>query len=132
MANYEIGWEKFKFPDEDEDDEKDDYEEGTEFEEENAENFQLAQVFPQQINPFYQLKKYRLWTGHTNFKITQPIALIRDNLLGVETLDIITPYRFHMSVGLRFDEKEIKLNVTNTVIRFLKEHEKNKRHQQSN
>ena len=64
MANYEIGWEKFKFPDEDEDDEKDDYEEGTEFEEENAENFQLAQVFPQQINPFYQLKKYRLWTGH--------------------------------------------------------------------
>lgn len=128
--NYEIGWERFKFPDEQ--DEEDEFEESGEFEDENAENFQLAQVFPQQINPFYQLKKYRLWTGHTNFKITQAVALIINNTLGVETLDIISPYRFHMSVGLRFDEKEIKLNVTNTVIKFLKDYEKNKRHKQSN
>lgn len=124
--SYEIGWEKFKFPDEeDEEDEEDDFEEGTEYDEEN-DNGRLLSVIPHQINPFFQLKKYNLWTGHTNFKITEPIALIIEDEIGVETLDIITPYRFHMSVGKRFDEKEIKLNVTNKVISFVKKYEKNK------
>lgn len=126
---YELGWEKFKFPDEVEDEEEG-YEEGTEFEEEESRG-QLLSVIPQQINPFFQLKKYNLWTGHTNFKITWPIIHIIRKTLGVETADIISPYRFHMSVGQRFDEREVKINVTNRVINFLKEYEKNKRQQQS-
>jgi hypothetical protein len=125
--SYEIGWEKFKFPDEEEDDEEvDEFEEDTEYDDEENDNGRLLSVIPQQINPFFQLKKYNLWTGHTNFKITEAIVLIIENELGVETLDIITPYRFHMSIGKRFNEKEVKLNVTNTVINFIKKYEKNK------
>lgn len=123
--SYEIGWEKFKFPDEEDEDEEDEFEEDTEYDEEN-DNGRLLSVIPQQINPFFQLKKYNLWTGHTNFKITEPIVLIIEDEIGVETLDVITPYRFHMSIGKRFDEKEIKLNVTNKVISFVKKYEKNK------
>ncbi len=128
--SYEIGWEKFKFPDEPEDEEED-YE-GTDFEEDDENGQQFISMVPQQINPFFQLKKYNLWTGHTNFKISKPLIYIIKEELGVETLDVISPYRFHMSIGQRFDEREVKINVTNKVVNFLKEHEKKRRQQQSN
>ena len=128
MSKYEIGWKKFKFPDDDDDEEDDEGSfEDTDFDEDRQQGMSISQVFPQQINPFYQLKEFNFWTAHTNFKISPQVALIIGNVAGVETLDIISPYRFHMSVGLRFDEKEIKLNVTQEVILFLEQNEKNKR-----
>lgn len=53
--------------------------------------------------------KFNFWIGHTNFKITQRDLSILDGMIdGVESLAIISPYRFIVSVGKMFNEDKIK------------------------
>ena len=116
----EIAWEKLRLPDEED---EDDFEGG--YSDEPKLFSQL--LTPVNQNPFFQLKTYNFWTGHTNFKITKAMALILSNVSGIESLDIVSPYRFHISIGHRFKETEVKVNFTSTAIAFL--NEKNRRNQ---
>lgn len=129
MSDFEIGWEKFKFPDEKEDEE--DYSKKEEEEYSDTPTFKIPNIFPSE-HPFYQLKTFNFWTGHTNFPMSPAVADIITKVIGVETLDIISSYRFHMSVGLRFDDIEIRQRVTSEVVEYLENYEKNGGNEQYN
>lgn len=57
-------------------------------------------------------KFFNFYVGHTNFKITQQIKTVIDDWDGIETLDIFSPYRFRVSIGLAFDTKEVLKGLT--------------------
>lgn len=61
-------------------------------------------------NPY---KVFNFWICHTDFLITQEMAEILDRTLGVETLDIFTPYRFRIAIGKCFKAREVKDRVKN-------------------
>jgi hypothetical protein len=65
-------------------------------------------------------KIFNFWTGHTNFKITEDVFEIMEDTLGVEVLDIFTPYRFRIAVGKAFDETSVKQNLRDKITEYLK------------
>lgn len=64
-------------------------------------------------------KIFNFWTGHTNFKITEDIFNIMENVLGVETLDVFTPYRFRIGIGKAFDATMIKQDINEAIYKHL-------------
>lgn len=126
MKEYEIGWERLTLPNhEEESEEEDEYDDDP--------KVKIGQIFiPHSENPFFQLKSYNFWTGHTNFRLSQPVVLIINSVLGVESLEVVSPYRFHISVGQRFDQTDVKSAVQTQVIEFLKEYEEKSRNKQHN
>ena len=126
---YEIAWEKLRFPDEAEDDYDD--EDGHEGYNDSEPKFMpIASLIQTNNNPFFQIKNYDFWTGHTNFKITEPIAVIMSKVLGVESLEVMSPYRFHISIGSRFIGGEVMSEISAQVVEFLEKYEKNCRDEQ--
>lgn len=63
---------------------------------------------------------FKFWVGHTNFKITRPFHSIISNIQGVETLDIFTPYRFRISVGKLFRDRDVMGNIKDTMVSYVK------------
>ncbi len=53
-------------------------------------------------------KIFNFWVGHTNFDITNALALIIEETAGVETLDIFTRYRFRIGIGKAFHDSKGK------------------------
>lgn len=51
---------------------------------------------------------YRLWMVHTNFDVTEQVASTVENVPGIETLDIISRYRFRIGIAMAFDQTEVK------------------------
>lgn len=70
--------------------------------------------------PVPDMSLFNFWIGHTNFNITGLIWQIINTSLGVETLDIFSPYRFRMSVGQAFDEDIVKKNLAIQIHQHLK------------
>ena len=60
-------------------------------------------------------KIFNFWLCHTNFDITKNIALLIEELAGVETLDIFTRYRFRIAIGKAFDDSLVMRNINKTV-----------------
>jgi hypothetical protein len=60
-------------------------------------------------------KIFNFWIGHTNFSITHYVANLLNSITGVETLDIFTRYRFRISFGKAFNQRDI-INSINTRI----------------
>lgn len=60
-------------------------------------------------------KIFNFWIGHTNFNLSSRIAQIIQDVDGVETLDIFTRYRFRVSFGKAFIDRDI-MNSINTTI----------------
>ena len=60
-------------------------------------------------------KIFNFWLGHTNFNLTKNVAEILQSIDGVETLDIFTRYRFRISFGKAFDERQIINNINNQI-----------------
>ena len=58
---------------------------------------------------------FNFWVGHTNFDLTKNIAEILQSIEGVETLDIFTRYRFRISFGKAFDERQVIDNINTTI-----------------
>lgn len=52
-------------------------------------------------------KIFNFWIGHTNFDITKEVSDIIELAEGVETLDIFTRYRFRISIGKSFNDREV-------------------------
>jgi hypothetical protein len=123
---YEIVWEKFKFPDEDEeilDDESVEDEMPYQDEEPMGRLVNLSEMMAGagNVNPFFQPKTFNFWTIHCNFKITASVGDFVETFLGVESLDIMSPYRMHISIGKLFDEQEVRLKLTKALMDFLNE-----------
>lgn len=63
-------------------------------------------------------RHFKFWVGHTNFKLTKSFYQIVSGVRGVETIDILTPYRFRIGVGQMFRDR----NVMSTVRTKMLEH----------
>ena len=50
---------------------------------------------------------FKFWTGHTNFDITQSVAKKIEDISGVETLSILTRYRFRIGIGKMFQDRDV-------------------------
>lgn len=60
-------------------------------------------------------KIFNFWIGHTNFNISNRIANLIQDIDGVETLDIFTRYRFRVSFGKAFTDRDIMNNINTTI-----------------
>jgi hypothetical protein len=67
---------------------------------------------------------FNFWRADTNFLLTKPLVFIIQMTLGVETFDVITPYRFRIAVGTLFDEDDVKERVNRNVYDYLNKFKK--------
>lgn len=58
-------------------------------------------------------KIFNFWIGHSNFDLTQDIVDKIQIVEGVETLDIFTRYRFRISFGKAFNDRDVINNINN-------------------
>lgn len=56
-------------------------------------------------------KTFNFWVGHTNFDIQNTELDIIEKTPGVETLDIVSRYRFRISIGKAFNTLEVKNDI---------------------
>lgn len=64
-------------------------------------------------------KDFEFWMGHTNFRITKDILDIIVVCPGIEAVDILTPYRFRIAVGVLFKVNEVLASTAQTLIGYL-------------
>lgn len=74
--------------------------------------------------PIPDMSTFNFWIGHTNFNITKTVMNIIENTIGVETLDLFSPYRFRISVGQAFDDNVIKNQIFSNICKCLKNAQK--------
>ena len=63
---------------------------------------------------------FKFWVGHTNFKITYSFYKIISNIEVVETLDVFSPYRFRISVGKLFRDRDVMNHIRKSMISYAK------------
>jgi len=69
-------------------------------------------------------KHFKFWVGHTNFKLWEHYYEVIGNVLGVESVDILTPLRFRIAVGKMFQDNEVKEKVKEALLEALKNESK--------
>jgi hypothetical protein len=57
-------------------------------------------------------KLYKLWVGHTNFTVTEPMVNAIAAVEGIESVRAINRYRFLVGIGLLFATEEVQNRVT--------------------
>jgi hypothetical protein len=143
--DYDVGWEKWVDAyDQELEDMREVSEE--EFDEEELEELGLDESFflGKQVTPIIKSimtpfgilplteqslasRHFKFWVGHTNFMLgdgiettTEDFEKIIGSVLGIESVDIMTSYRFRISVGKMFQDREIMNNVKERLIGFIK------------
>lgn len=51
---------------------------------------------------------FNFWMGHTDFDLTERFVDAAERVRGVETLDVLTRYRFRLGVGEAFHDREVR------------------------
>jgi len=64
---------------------------------------------------------FKFWVGHSNFKLTDNVYNIVGNTEGVETLDILTPYRFRIAIGKMFVDRDVMSTVRTNLLEYIKD-----------
>ena len=64
-------------------------------------------------------RKFKFWVGHSNFRLTEDYYGVIGPTEGVETLDILTPYRFRIGVGKMFVDRNVMSNVRDNMLAHL-------------
>jgi len=59
---------------------------------------------------------FKFWVGHSNFKLLEDFRDIIENCKGVESLDIMTPYRFRIAIGKMFIDRNVMNDIRNTLV----------------
>lgn len=65
-------------------------------------------------------KHFKLWVGHVNFKLTNKFYDVIGDVTGVESVDILTPYRFRMAVGKMFRDRDVMAKVKKAMLKELR------------
>ena len=65
------------------------------------------------------INQFKLWVGHSNFKIMKSHVKSIGAVAGVETVDILTPYRFRMSVAKLFVDRDVMSSVREALLNSL-------------
>ena len=61
-------------------------------------------------------RKFKFWVGHANFRLTEDYYNVIGATKGVETLDILTPYRFRIAVGKMFIDRDVMSSVRDRMV----------------
>jgi hypothetical protein len=64
---------------------------------------------------------FKFWVGHSNFKLTDNVFNVVGNTPGVETLDILTPYRFRIAIGKMFVDRDVMSTVRNNLLEYIRD-----------
>ena len=64
---------------------------------------------------------FKFWVGHANFKLTDRVYHVVGNTPGVETLDILTPYRFRIAIGKMFVDRDVMSTVRTNLLTYIKD-----------
>ena len=59
---------------------------------------------------------FKFWVGHTNFKLLNAHRKIIGSVAGIETMDILTPYRFRIAVAKLFVDREVMSKVRKSLL----------------
>ena len=59
---------------------------------------------------------FKLWVGHSNFKLTEDFYRVIAQQPGIEALDILTPYRFRIAVGKMFTDRDVMKEVRDKMV----------------
>ena len=59
---------------------------------------------------------FKLWVGHSNFKLTEDFYKVISQQAGIEALDILTPYRFRIAVGKMFVDRDVMTTLRDTMV----------------
>ena len=59
---------------------------------------------------------FNFWRGDTNWQLTDQDKFIIDHTLGIETVEVFTPYRFKVSIGKLFNETGTLKLLTNRLL----------------
>ena len=70
-------------------------------------------------------KYFKLWVGHSNFKLTEDFYKIIGDTAGVEALDILTPYRFRIAIGKMFVDRDVMKAVRDCMVEHISGHSNN-------
>lgn len=68
---------------------------------------------------------FKLWVGHSNFKLTEDFYKVIGQQPGIEALDILTPYRFRIAVGRMFVDREVMKDVRDTMVTHVTDENEN-------
>ena len=64
-------------------------------------------------------KHFKFWVGHANFKLTEDFYTVIGQHPGIETLDILTPYRFRIAVGKMFTDRDVMIGVRDEMVQHV-------------
>ena len=62
---------------------------------------------------------FKLWVGHSNFKLTEDFYKVIGDAAGVEALDILTPYRFRIAIGKMFVDRDVMKTVRDCMVEHI-------------
>ena len=62
---------------------------------------------------------FKLWVGHSNFKLTEDFYKVIGDSAGVEALDILTPYRFRIAIGKMFVDSDVMKTVRDCMVEHI-------------
>ena len=68
-------------------------------------------------------KSFKFWVGHSNFKLLENFYEIIESCEGVESVDIMTPYRFRIAIGKMFQDRNVMYNVKLRLTSWMVENE---------
>ena len=68
---------------------------------------------------------FKLWVGHSNFKLTEDFYKVIGDSAGVEALDILTPYRFRIAIGKMFVDRDVMKTVRDCMVEHISGHSNN-------
>ena len=92
----------------------DDEENFNEFDESSVQKISQKIVMSQDSQ---MIKTINLWIGHCNKSISAKTAFLMSHVKGVESLDIITRYRFRVGIGKLFKEAAVKEELADVIKR---------------
>tara|TARA_R110002012_G_scaffold38750_1_gene107564 strand:- start:1037 stop:1483 length:447 start_codon:yes stop_codon:yes gene_type:complete len=62
---------------------------------------------------------FKLWVGHCNFKLLQSHYQVIGAVEGVESVDIMTPYRFRVGIAKLFVDRKVMSAVKQSLVESL-------------
>lgn len=130
-----IGWEKWTDPlnfdhDLDDEDDDDDDDEKTPYSDKEKRRYGMPNKASIRNMPIIQTRNgplpmheytrpgylYNFWVGHTNWPLTRKNFEDLNKILGVESLDVFTPYRFRIAVGKMFTFADVRWRIHNIIV----------------
>jgi hypothetical protein len=69
------------------------------------------------VNSTLASNHFKFWIGHSNFKLYDVYLPIIKKVDGIESVEILTPYRFRISIGKMFKDREVMDNINKSMIK---------------